>query len=237
MDTNTLSFETVDALDPSDKLIHELQGIIDKLGSDAEFHATNDRFLAACKSLDRAWDLQRATYDQSCHTGRCRPSIIRDTLLAIGSKVNETTPAKERTAKMLARIDAEVAAGTRDLLSAESDRFLFRESGPYSSAERKDLRPKPLHYKLVEWLTKQAKADLRRARNRVRTKEPLLIETRFGTCTLTCEEHNNGNSYELVTVDKGQKVESGGAGTVTKALVETYLKRPETPASEQAASC
>jgi hypothetical protein len=205
----------------SEYAIHEVQNVIDALGCDAERAVEADDYNAGERALNRAWDLQRATYRVSpTWSGRCRPTAIRDALLAIGSKLNQTPSAVSMREAFYATIDAEVAAGERTVRDAESTKR-FAYCYPYSSAATpKDEDGPELSEEQKAEQTKAANKVMRQARN----QGTVEIETKYGPCVLTSEQNDYGRPcyYELFTKGPNSvKVERGPAGVMRQALVES----------------
>ena len=212
---------TPDQPSQADTAIHEVQNVIDALGCQAEDLILEDDYHGAETILNRAWDLQRATYRVSpAWPGPCRPTAIRDALLAIGSKLNQTPSAVSMREAFYATIDAEVAAGERTIRDAEGTKR-FAYCYPYSlAATPKDEDGPELTEEQKAKRTKAANKAMRKARN----KGTVEVETKYGPCVLTSEQNDYGRPcyYELFTKGPNSvKVDRGSASVMRQALVES----------------
>ena len=209
---------TPDSPSQTDTAIYEVQNVIDDLGCDAERAVKADDFNVARDTLERAWELQRATYWVSPRWCVYRPERIRDALLAIGSKLNQTPTATSMRDTFFAQIDAEVATGERTLRDAESTKRLSY-CYPYSLATTpKDEDEPELTEEQTAKLTKAANKALRQARN----EGSVGVETKYGPCILSSEQNDYGRPcyYELITKGPNSvKVERGSASTMRQALI------------------
>jgi len=237
MNTNPLANNAEYELSPADQTTHEIQRIIDGMGSDAEWLITQDNYYGAAKLLDRAWDLQRATYDKTPNVSVPRASHIRDALLDIGAKLNLTPTATAMREKVYAQVDAEVLAGTRTLRDAESYKR-SAHSNPYSSAARPkdhDYNPGSHHNMdadVGKARTKRANKAMRKARNTVTRLEghryvevgETTVETKYGPCVLRYTRHGDNATgyYELLKADSPVLIDRGNAGNIRIALIESY---------------